>query len=299
MVSLFVGSDCLNKRLNESFEILIYKCIGVLWFKKIVLCFEKMLYVNRGYSLMNYHPEKMTTEGIKNFFWQLLYNCTLHITSIVFSLLYFSITFIGKVKIMPLNAIVLMMIIFNLYCIFLQRYIYLKMRKVLIKKEDILKQQYNLKIKKLDEMAAIHISEKLHKETLELIDRVERVFLKNCSCIINEEDLYVLEHMKEILCNVDMKIRTISFGEIVNEVSIDGGISFINPCKRVNVMVEILKYLFNRKRYVLDKKNIVLVTATDRCEDLYNAVFGDESTEVELVKIRLLKYIYMNKVQVE
>lgn len=299
MVSLFVGRDCLNKRLNESFELLFYKCIGVLWFKKIVLRFEKMLHVNRGYSLMNYHPEKMTTEGIKNFFWQLLYNCTLHITSIVFSLLYFFITFIGKVKIMPLNAIVLMMIIFNLYCIFLQRYIYLKMRKVLIKKEDILKQQYNLKIKKLDEMAVIHISEELHKKTLELIDRVERVFLKKCSCIINEEDLYVLEHMKEILCNVDMKIRSISFGEVLNEVSIDGGISFINPCKRVNVMVEILKYLFNKKRYVLDKKNIVLVTATDRCEDLYNAVFGDESTEVELVKIKLLKYIYMNKVQVE
>jgi len=159
--------------------------------------------------------------------------------------------------------------------------------------------QYELKKARIDAMSPIHISEEMYKEILKLIDRVEGVFLKESSCFINEDDLCVLEHMKNMLCENDMKIRTISFGETLNYVSVDGGINLINPCKRVNVIVGILKYLFNRKMYFGNKKSIVLVTETDKCEDLYNAVFGDESTEMELLRIKLLRYMYMNKVQVE
>lgn len=283
----------------EEMELLFYKCIGVLYFKKIVLSVEEILHVNRGYRLMNYHPEKMTVEGINDFFWLVIYNSTLHIMSIVLLLLYYLFEHIGKIRIVALDIIVLIMIIFNLYCIFLQRYTYLRLQQLLTKTENMLKKQYQLKMAKIDEMSPIRISEEMYDKTLKLIDRVEGVFLKENSCFINDDDLYVLEHMKNMLCEVDMKFRTNSFSEKLNVVSIDGGIRLINPCKRVNMIVGILKYLLNRKIYFENKKSIVLVTETDECEVLYSAVFGDESTEIELLRIKLLREIYMNKVQVE
>lgn len=248
---------------------------------------------------MNYHPEKITVEGINDFFWFIIYNSTLHIMSIVFSFLYYLFEHIGKIRIVVLDMIVLIMIIFNLYCIFLQRYTYLRLRQLLIKTENILNRQYRLKMAKIDVMSPICMSEEMYGRALELFDRVEGVFLKENTCFINDNDLYVLEHMKSMLCEIDMKFRTISFGEKLNEVSIDGGIRLINPCKRVDMMVRALKYLFNRKIYFENQKSIVLVTETDECEALYSDVFGDESTEIELLRIKLLRYIYMNKVQVE
>ena len=280
-------------------EMFFYKCIGVLCFKKIVLRVEEILHTNRGYRLMNYHPEKLTVEGINDFFWLLVYNSTLHIISIVLSFLYYLFEYIGKIRIVPLNIIVLIMIIFNLYCIFLQRYTYIRLRQLLTKTESMLNKQYQLKKAKIDAMSPIYMSEEMYKETLKLIERVEKVFLKERSCFISNDDLCVLEYMKNMLCEIDMNFRSISFDKKLNEFSVDGGIRLINPCKRINVIVGILKYLFNRKMYFESKKSIVLVTESDKCEDLYSAVFGDESREIELLRIKLLRDIYMNKVRVE
>lgn len=97
--------DYMIKRNYENFELLFYKHIGVLWFKKIVLHFEGILHINRGYRLLNYHPERLTTEGINNFLWLLVYNCTLHLMSIGLAVLYYLIVSIGKIRIVPLNII--------------------------------------------------------------------------------------------------------------------------------------------------------------------------------------------------
>lgn len=291
--------DEMAKKKHESVEISFYRHIGVLLFKKIVLRCEELLHIKRGYRLTNYHPEKMTMEGIRNFYWQLAYNCTLHITSIVLSLLYFVIAFVGNIRIVPVNIIVLVMIVFNLYCIFLQRYTYLRMQEMLIKIEDLLEQQYRLKINKIDELEPIYVSKEMQEAVLELIDRVEGVFLKKNSCFIKDEDLDVLELMKRIHCNFDTKFRTISDRGTLNEISIDGGIDSINPCKRVSVIVSALKYLFDKRKYISEKKSVVVVTESDKGEDLYNAVFGNDSTELELLKIKLLRHVFMNKVQVE
>lgn len=289
----------MAKKKHESVEILFYKYIGVLLFKKIVLQCEELLHIKRGYRLTNYHPEKMTVEGIRNFYWKLAYNCTLHIMSIALSLLYFITAFIGNIKIIPVNIIVVVMIVFNLYCIFLQRYTYLRMQEMLIKIESLLEQQYRLKIEKIDEMEPIHISKEMQEAVLKLIERVEGVFLKKNCCFIVDGDLGVLEFMKRIHCNVDMKFRSVSDRGILNEISIDGGIDSINPCKRVNVIVGALRYLFDKRKYLSDKKSVVLVTESAKGEVLYNEVFGNDSTELELLKIRLFRHVFMNKVQVE
>lgn len=280
-------------------ELLIYKYIGVLWFKKIILRFEEIFHVNRGYRLMNYHPEKMTVEGINNFFWLLLYNCILHIISIVLLLLYCISCHIGKIRIVPLNIFLLVLIIFNLYCIFLQRHTYLRLQQWLIRTEKMLNKQYDVQKSKVDAMPSIYLPERMYEDTLNFFDRVEGVFLKESCCFINEDDLCVLEQINNMLCEMDIKLRDVSLGEMLNADSVEGGIEFINPCKRVNIAVEILKYLFNRKMYYENKKNMVLVTETEKCEELYKAIFGDGSTEIELLRIKLLRYIYTNKVQVE
>lgn len=291
--------DEMAKKKHESVEISFYRHIGVLLFKKIVLRCEELLHIKHGYKLANYHPEKMTMEGIKNFYWQLVYNSTLHIMSIVLCLLYFVTAFIGNIRIIPVNIIVFVMIIFNLYCIFLQRYTYLRMQEMLIKIESLLEQQYKLKIKKIDEMEPIHISKEMQEAVLKLIERVEEVFLKKNCCFIVDEDLDVLEFMKRIHCDIDMKFRSISDIGTLNEISIDGGIASANPCKRVNVLVGVLRYLFDKKKYLSEKKRVVVVTESDKGEDLYNAVFGNDSTELELLKIKLFRHVFMNKVQVE
>lgn len=291
--------DHMAKKKSESAEILFYKFVGVLFYKKIVLKYEELLHMKHGYRLTNYHPEKMTTEGIKNFYWKLAYNCVLHIISIVISLMYFVVGYIGNIIILPVNIIVLIVIIFNIYCIFLQRYTYLRMQEMLIKIESLLDQQYRLKIKKIDGMEPIYISKEMQEAVLKLIDRVEGAFLKKNCCFIADDDLDVLELMKRIHCDVDMKFWSVSDRGTLNEISIDGGIDSINPCKRVNVIVGVLRYLFDKRNYLSEKKIAVLVTESVKGEDLYNAVFGNDSTELELLKIRLFKYIYMNKVKVE
>lgn len=289
----------MTKRNHESIELLFYKYIGVLQFKKIVLRCEEVLHINHGYRLINYHPERMTVEGINNFLWHLIYNCTLHITSIVLSLLYYLIAYLGNIRVAPLDWIVFVMIIFNLYCIFLQRYTYLKMKQLLKKINNMMTRQYELNIAKIDVMPTIHISKAAYEKIVKLIDRVESVFTKKSSCYITEDDICLLEQMKVALCEININIRSVPLGEMKNELSIDGGIKFYNPCKRVNVIVGILKYILNRKMYFEDKKNVVLVTTSDKCEELYNTVFGDGSTETKLLRLKLLRFIYMNKVQVE
>ena len=83
------------------------------------------------------------------------------------------------------------------------------------------------------------------------------------------------------------------------DLSIDGGIKKMDPDKRVDIIVNRLKSFGNQESYRNMSNNSVLVLRTSNCRELYKEVFGEASMDVQLIRIKLLKYIYLNKVRTE
>lgn len=276
-----------------------YKHIGVLRFKKAVLLLEKYLHLKNGSILKNYHPENLTHSGIRDFSWYLLYNCILHIMSILLSILYFFISYVGNIVIWPIHLAVIVLVFANLYCIFLQRYTFLKLRNLQLDMSQMLNRQYAKCLESIEkaEYIVVHKEEFLH--TLKFIDDLEKFFNNKGSLYISEDYAGSLKQIKMVINSLNIKLPYLKKINNMYDLSIDGGIKQMDPDKRVDVIVSKLKSFGNQESYRQVSSNNVLVLRTSNCRELYQEVFGDASTDVQLIRIKLLKYIYLNKVRTE
>ena len=267
-----------NFGLTEKLELRIYRVLGIVPFKRLLLRIEKIKHRNKGTNNDNYHPSKLTPSSLIAFRGYLQYNALLHIVSIFFVALYFVISNCAHISHWWLTCLAWLVLVVDLYCIVLQRYSYLRAKSVLARCRYIETRK--------SECAVAHLQNQIMHFTLEEL-QVDLSFLNHlrlCSlsgetCVVSENDTDTLKR----LCTITENLK--GFGDNM-EVNAGTSISTKMPkifgtnlysrtSLRVSRLQQVLK--INNSENVLF--GFVVVTETASVEKLYRAVFSTYSRD--------------------
>ncbi len=119
-----MGVSPRNAKSNMT-ERKIYEILGVRLFRKVVMAFERLRHKKDGGTNSNYHPKNSSLSSARAFRWYVIYNSIFHIISLVLSAVYFVITRVSCEIFLAADILVSLIIVFNGYCLMLQRYTWL------------------------------------------------------------------------------------------------------------------------------------------------------------------------------
>ncbi len=119
-----MGVSPRNAKSNMT-ERKIYEILGVRLFRKAVMAFERLRHKKDGGTNSNYHPKNSSLSSSRAFRWYVIYNSIFHVISLVFSAVYFVITRVSCEIFLAADILVSVVIVFNLFCLMLQRYTWL------------------------------------------------------------------------------------------------------------------------------------------------------------------------------
>lgn len=273
--------DCVNTEKR------VYEFLGIRVFRRFVMQFEKLRHRKDKLHNINYHPGNMSMSSIRSFSGYLIYNVSCHVFSLIFVFLYFVITKIVGAKFIIIDILMIVLSVFNCYCIMLQRYTFIKMNAVLQKRENhrdkaILAgiDEYYEKIEKE--------SDNMLKMEYEVVVRLNEAVHKGGCCYISAEDGKQLGFIatryrgkekrkkREETDNTSdndilkSKIYDISFGQIV-----------IGNTEKIAAK---LQEFFRIKKEHNVLYDFSVITENDECEEAYRMLFLNESRdEVEYV----------------
>lgn len=123
------------KKKSEDLEMNIYRVLGVEVFRKLIMQYEKFIHRKDFEKNINYHIKSFSGESVKRFYAFLSYNASVHILSSAIVFLYFLFKSRFAPEFMFLDFIMILLLVLNLYCIMLQRYNCLSIRRFLAKYE--------------------------------------------------------------------------------------------------------------------------------------------------------------------
>ncbi len=186
----------LKKR--EKTELAIYKALGVRLFQKFVFAIERYKHRKDGGYNSNYHIRRISGEGVSGHYAYLSFNAFLHITSIIFITLHVLILRAADIPwIGAVYTYSLILIIGNLYCIMLQRYNALRIRK----SEGQYRERYQKKIIKNASLLSGNASQIYTyidpAADMEYLIRMKNSLTDGENFIIRKSDRYTLERLAE------------------------------------------------------------------------------------------------------
>ena len=113
----------------------LYEHLGIRGFQRLILRYERFRRRRTGTKNANYHLRRLSLSGLKDLRWYLLYNAGFHLVSLLFMALY-ALLAAGLTPRAPvLDALAILLTVFNVYCIMLQRYIFLLSRDLILRAE--------------------------------------------------------------------------------------------------------------------------------------------------------------------
>ncbi len=176
-------------KLN-SIESRLYEILGVKLFRKVILTFEAFKRRNKGGNNMNYHPVDTSVASVTKFSGYILYNSYLHIMSLFFTAFYFVVAFLTDKTYLWLDIGMIVLTVFNIYCLVLQRYNYLKMKyhisRIIGRKEK--------KHKKSAKKIAVLLSEKTREEIQEEYTLIQNMY----TCIMRGYDYVLMDESLDV-----------------------------------------------------------------------------------------------------
>ncbi len=278
-VGIFVSSVNGRKKDMDSREYLekkyviemrLYELLGIKLFRKIVLLFERIRHVGNGRQNENYHPQDKSTDTLSRFSGYLIYNSMFHVVSLILVAVYFAATRILNVESVLFDVVMIVVSAVDVYCLMLQRYIYIRFRRQLNKRRsDFLAEKSSL---------ATEFAEALDGRTPESLEK-EIEFLQDFrDSILSGKNVFLTGDDKEILMNIAAIIKA----KPSEEESVVSDVYFS----------ELLGNLPKRKRVVTAKQSCVsLLQNVFKTEKKNNVLFGvcvvtvDSETEAYYKKI--------------
>lgn len=294
----------------------IYQGLGVKGFKRLALLLEKYLHRENGGWNENYHPQELTQKGMREYIWYLKCNSLTHCISLAALAVFCIIVHIKDLwGPLPILFIVLLSI-FNVYCIALQRYNYLKMVRFSKARKEAEEKKFSHACARIRKSAEEILRSEDYEKDLLFLSRVEKVFLEGEECVVDEKDMPSMERFCGYLEESGLGMARNGAGswtgkrvdsdkngyEIVSAADfLLTDLQYVEAGSLPRTFVKWIRRVFDRdrKQCLMDDRIVTLRTMSDQCECLYGKIFGDGPAESVLYKIRILRYIYSNMVRIE
>lgn len=133
----------------------MYEFLGIKVFRKLILKFEHIRHRNDNLKNINYRLKENSITSWQSFKGYLLYNAVCHIGSLAFVVVYFVVTWIFGIRYIILDVLMYILTVINLYCIMLQRYIFIKIKTYTEKRLAIKKKQAAVRRQGAGELAGL------------------------------------------------------------------------------------------------------------------------------------------------
>lgn len=118
------------KRDRDSGEIRLLEGLGIRRFRQLLLALERYRHRKDGGRNGNYHLERGTAEAVSGFDGYLLYHSLLHLAAILLLAVPACVLHAAVPRLHWADGILLLLFLLNLYCLLLQRYTFLRIRRL-------------------------------------------------------------------------------------------------------------------------------------------------------------------------
>ena len=115
-------------QINE-YELALYIRLGIRRFRDIIFGLERWKYRGDTLRNSNYHLQQLSYEGAKRHYMYLSYNAFVHFFSLVTAALILLLKRITGIRWGIVDGGILVVVVLNIYCIMLQRYNALRLKK--------------------------------------------------------------------------------------------------------------------------------------------------------------------------
>lgn len=285
----------------NGFAMFVYKCLGIPQFKRIVLSLEKLRHRKDGLRNRNYHPQNLSVIALENYYWYLIYNSFLHVISLFVSGLYFVFIQIWEIHFVVVDFLIWILVVFNVYCIILQRYNILKLRNTYRhcqEKQDATYEKYRLQLREKE--LPCFSDEELCSD-YEVLIKIKKYIDREAGCSITSADIPSLTRFSILLSQTGIAAEKQKvFYKTVGEA--EKGYAYLRnmePYGRVDILVGFIRKIFDKKNYAKYSGNYYLCTENGACEDAFKKVFSTDSYECISQIIRILYYIYSERLLVK
>lgn len=186
-------------RKIECLEIRTYEVLGVKHFRKLVFALERLIHKrDKGHNI-NYHIPHQDIESFDAFVKYLFYNGAIHVRNILAILLYFFCKMVWFHHLHWFDLIVAVFLIKDIYCVILQRYNYLRIKKrkevLIIKRNEKIARE----VAKIDISAVEDYSYAQIKQDLQLVRRLRDGIYGRHSVVLSDEDIGRLNRLSYLL----------------------------------------------------------------------------------------------------
>lgn len=201
-------------KLNKA-ELCFYRFAGVPVFKKLILLIEHLKHRRGGGYNKNYHPDNTRLSTLRIFSGYLLYNSLIHIAGIFLCGLYFLLSIVINIHCIPACIFVWVMVVFNLYCIMLQRYTYLRLKKLEASMEKRNKRRTEIRVSCLLWRLSDKSEEEL-REGYKILEKLSQNLAQHKDIVLTEAEASVISDVAEyynphndydVLCYTDEEMK--------------------------------------------------------------------------------------------
>lgn len=278
-----------NNNQCKAIEIKIYSLLGIAKFRKVVLWFERLKHRKDCGQNENYHPQDTSCTTLRRFSGYLIYNSLFHVVSLLLIAIYFIVTRSIIVENTVVDIIMVVVVVFDVYCLMLQRYIYLRFQHHIAKKQQTL---FSARERQITDVLG-----RLENKSAEDIDE-ETIFLEGLKAkVLSGKDVVLAGDVEETLVNIanslNRKQKRVSihhngtFGDLYRELPENTKLVSTKQCC-VSKLQEIMG--FDKKDNVLF--GVCIIAENSTINEAYRRIFPHPSLDSMLDTIEVLLIAY-------
>lgn len=279
---------------NNIAEMRLYEILGVKLFRKVVLLFERIRHFKDGGHNENYHPRNTENHTLRCFSGYLIYNTMFHIVSLMLVAIYFTATRCLSMKNIVIDCIMVGVTVVDVYCIMLQRYIYLRFCQRINNRKSIAQEERKSRVESIFTVLC-------HKDFDKTEDEI--AFLEDVRVrVLSGDDVVLTSDNEEVLSQISGVVSSTKTAEtsvreaLPDNTSFMGLINALPPQKRVigstqyrtSALQKILR--FDKTHNVMF--GVCVITENAIVESYYRAIFSDSSLDQFLETLDTLLEAY-------
>lgn len=287
-------------KLNQ-IELRLYKSIGISHFKRFVLWFEQTKHRKDGLRNKNYHLANRSEFAAKKHCAFLLYNAIVHAASILLALIYFLSIWISGKQSIGLNAVMCIITAMNLYCIMLQRFVYLRLKNHSCK----CRQKTARYVKDKCAIVKPEIQKCFSMQQIQsdaaFVVRTKACLLAEKNSFITDKDISTMERLLFLAEKANMlrndAARCVSRNTIELQplrCKIAGYTAAAAPYGKLEKRVDFLMTQILKKPHYSVIQNFGIVTESAACDALYKKLFSSDSLDSVLQALDVFEAAYLN-----
>ena len=112
--------------MKSCFELRVYEVLGVREFRRLVFALEKLNHRRDHGRNVNYHVPRLGITGLDGVIKYFFYNGSIHVRNILYIAVYFAARLLIHRGFLWFDAVAILLLIKDVYCVMLQRYNYIR-----------------------------------------------------------------------------------------------------------------------------------------------------------------------------